>query len=540
MLPEIPIWVGLANAGFCVSAAFAFCALTTLMAARIACGKGRGAASDEHWSEGARRLWAVRQAKAFVVIFSPALAVTIIAIVYLNSALFPWPLLIVAVAVASGLGVYAGGGRFRDAIPAKSNFSGSLLTAATMSVLIYPVFYLAIFFGAIMPSGFSWGGLAWLSAFAALTLGVSKGYGLKLAVRCGLAAPAPDEIRTGVQELAAKLGVKQVSVYIAKSETLNAFAFPWTPAVAFTAGLLASMTPGEVIAIGAHEIGHLTESRATLRARFGLLWLAFVILAAFYVLHSLGISGAGQLIVVAVLARVGLSFAGKFLRDQETRADTIAQKNSGGDERTFYASTLEKLYRLNGMPAVMARKSATHPELYDRLLASGKTPDFPRPEPPPMRRAIAAGSACMVFGLLAMIAFVGMTSVWSASGGHAKRDEILASMVTHGATSRYLAMLGHRDLELGRYERAAAFFTDAALRSEDASTNHHLEAAEAHALAGECAEAAASLQSATLWRDKIAHEPSNKTLASASHDRMRTPPLNIISTMVRACQPLAH
>jgi hypothetical protein len=48
----------------------------------------------------------------------------------------------------------------------------------------------------------------------------------------------------------------------------------------------------------------------------------------------------------------------------------------------IYACALEKLYRENQSPAVNASKRATHPHLYDRMIAAGITPDFPRPARP--------------------------------------------------------------------------------------------------------------------------------------------------------------
>ena len=43
-----------------------------------------------------------------------------------------------------------------------------------------------------------------------------------------------------------------------------------------------------------------------------------------------------------------------------------------------YARALARLYEDNLAPAVMP-KETTHPHLYDRLVAAGVTPDFPRP-----------------------------------------------------------------------------------------------------------------------------------------------------------------
>ncbi len=72
-------------------------------------------------------------------------------------------------------------------------------------------------------------------------------------------------------------------------------------------------------------------------------------------------------------------FARKLSQRMETRADLVATENQS--EAGAYASALEKLYRTNQIPAVTPRKR-THPHLYDRLLAAGITPNYPRPKAP--------------------------------------------------------------------------------------------------------------------------------------------------------------
>ena len=44
---------------------------------------------------------------------------------------------------------------------------------------------------------------------------------------------------------------------------------------------------------------------------------------------------------------------------------------------------LEKIYEANLVPVVLGAKRTTHPELYDRLVAAGVTPEYYRPEAPP-------------------------------------------------------------------------------------------------------------------------------------------------------------
>jgi len=64
----------------------------------------------------------------------------------------------------------------------------------------------------------------------------------------------------------------------------------------------------------------------------------------------------------------------------EIRADqagTSHESEAGG-----YAMALEHIYQLNHVPAVMPGKRTIHPHLYDRLLAAGVTPSYPRPKAP--------------------------------------------------------------------------------------------------------------------------------------------------------------
>src|SRR6266536_4390383 len=69
----------------------------------------------------------------------------------------------------------------------------------------------------------------------------------------------------------------------------------------------------------------------------------------------------------------------RFSHKMEIRADRIAQSNE--PDTGTYARALLRLYEDNLVPAVDAKDRATHPHLYDRLLAAGATPDFPRPAP---------------------------------------------------------------------------------------------------------------------------------------------------------------
>jgi len=103
-----------------------------------------------------------------------------------------------------------------------------------------------------------------------------------------------------------------------------------------------------------------------------------------------------------VLAAVTFSILTTFKlvsRHCEKRADQIATRHES--DAGVFASALLKLYKENLMPAVLAKRQSTHPDLYDRLIASGVQPDFPRPLPP---RKLSVQSLIMSIALGILIA----------------------------------------------------------------------------------------------------------------------------------------
>jgi Zn-dependent protease with chaperone function len=145
----------------------------------------------------------------------------------------------------------------------------------------------------------------------------------------------------------------------------------------FTDRLVDVLTDDEISAVTAHELAHLTESRSNYYKRY-ILWLVFLPwIFARPMIHHFSIFGFYILLGFTVITpRIFRSLS----HNLETRADEIAHANE--PDPGSYARALAKLYEDNLLPAVNAKKRATHPHLYDRLLAAGLTPDFPRPAPP--------------------------------------------------------------------------------------------------------------------------------------------------------------
>jgi Zn-dependent protease with chaperone function len=86
----------------------------------------------------------------------------------------------------------------------------------------------------------------------------------------------------------------------------------------------------------------------------------------------------------------------KRARRMEERADAFGKEAES--EAGVYPRALAKLYEENLIPAVMPGKRQAHPHLYDRLLAAGITPDYPRPKPPGRWGIVAGVAAIAIHG----------------------------------------------------------------------------------------------------------------------------------------------
>jgi Zn-dependent protease with chaperone function len=172
---------------------------------------------------------------------------------------------------------------------------------------------------------------------------------------------------------------KAPPIYEWKISTANAFAFPLSGHIVVTTPTTKLLRPEELSAIMAHERGHLLESRWISWARLGvLLSLAVPVVIQNPLQYRLGLELPGFLLFVSLLFFVVTQLFRRVARQEEHRADKEAEHDS---KPGVYAKALEKIYKANLLPAVNAVKS-THPDLYDRMLAAGVTPDYPRPEKP--------------------------------------------------------------------------------------------------------------------------------------------------------------
>src|SRR5207249_9576995 len=115
-----------------------------------------------------------------------------------------------------------------------------------------------------------------------------------------------------------------------------------------------------------------------------------------------------------------------------------------------YARALEKLHRLNLMPAVTSG-SGVHPSLYDRMIAAGVTPDYRRPVAPTYRRTFGA--------LMAPVALLGAITVafavWRESDDRLAPTNLRLAL---GGDSRDLLFAGAHAWSGGDVRRGSALY----------------------------------------------------------------------------------
>ena len=257
------------------------------------------------------------------------------------------------------------------------------------------VFWLAMV-GPLLVLGFAlfalaparWDARAWaLLAVGTVAVGVYMGWGWRRLMRWnGILRPAGDRFREIATRSAEQTGIELRSIEQAALPMANAFAFVHDQGIGVTDSALAILDDAELGAVCAHELAHLGEPvwvRAT-RLSFGFFWGLLVASLGLFQPMVESLDPQAVLFIVS-FGLAGLLVAnGAFLRlahRLEVRAD--AQARPAEEARGAYGRALAKIYEMNLVPVVMGAKRRTHPELYDRLVAAGVNPDYPRPAAPP-------------------------------------------------------------------------------------------------------------------------------------------------------------
>lgn len=329
---------------------------------------------------------------------------------------------------------------------------------------------------------------ALLLAAAALLLGcVAWGGALRVLGWLRLTQPAPERLRRAVRVASQALGAFEPPVEVVRWSAANAFAYPVSGRLAFSSRCLDVLDDDELCAVAAHEIGHLGEPLAVRAARAAML-LAMLplvgIVAVFEIAGPLGALGlVGLMLVLTLLFR-------RLAMRMEQRADRVAL--CGAETSPVYGRALERIYQANLAPAVMAGRPV-HPHLYDRLVAAGISPRYPRPDPPSRKRLRAAIALSVALLTPAATLLSGLPILLMPAAVHSERASDVVIALEPGAEP----LLRRALLEdfRGRTQGALAF---ARAASALAPQSHEPLALAAMALArqGRCEESAAALEQA--------------------------------------------
>jgi Zn-dependent protease with chaperone function len=269
---------------------------------------------------------------------------------------------------------------------------GRAIWAANL-LLWMPILLLLTLVPALLPRRMDARAVAILVAMA-LGVGIHLGWGWRRGLRlAGVIRPASDRLLQVTGRAAEEAGITPRGVEQVSLPMANALAFVVDRKIGVTDAALAVLDDEELAAICAHELGHLAESKwvAWTRVSGGFVFGAFLAMvegAAGPILGSYGPTVAlSTLLGGLVVLILSLGAVRRIARGMEHRADDRAAGSEAAPG--VYARALEKIYRTNLVPVVVRSKRMVHPHLYDRMVAAGVTPEYPRPAPPPRWQAAA-------------------------------------------------------------------------------------------------------------------------------------------------------
>lgn len=293
--------------------------------------------------------------------------------VWIGTPAGPWGIL----AVAAGAGALLGNYAFDREVFPEQRFKDWVRQATALSLLMLGTWVALIGAAVLMPPAPGLRMALVVGGYLAFHFALQFGLVLRYLRWVGFSHPAGNRLRQIVQEVTSQAGTRVRATWEMDGSLAQAYAFTTTQELMFSRRLLEICSDEEVKAICAHEVAHLGESPAVLAGRLAGSLSLFPLIFFAPLFHWLGLIG----FLLPFVVSVGLIRFSRWLsRRMETRADHLAlgQQTSDG----VYAQALEKIYRANHLPAVSLNKRQTHPDLYDRMVAAGVTPEYPRPGRP--------------------------------------------------------------------------------------------------------------------------------------------------------------
>jgi Zn-dependent protease with chaperone function len=327
---------------------------------------------SEPWMERARRLHPVRQAHAAWLFILPCAAL-VARLHFFREASLP------AVLVGAVLGTTLSGWPLERAAFPSLGLNTWFRSAIIVSVLRLGWILLVVVFASCMPSSWAFAQLGWALGFLAVSGALSAGLIHHVLHALGMFRSAGPRLSALVAECSAETGVAVKSVWEFSSPVAYAAALVTQRTLIFSTTLSADLDDEELRAICRHELAHLNEGPALIFLRVTQMPLS---LLPFVFTSALVVSFGPFALLAPILSwLLLLRFFRRLSLRLEKRADDAARQGAGSPA---FARALERINRRNLVPSVLSAKaSRTHPDLYDRMIAAGVTPDYPRPLPPP-------------------------------------------------------------------------------------------------------------------------------------------------------------
>lgn len=245
-----------------------------------------------------------------------------------------------------------------------------------------------------------------------------------------IVTPAPERVYRVVARECAAANLPMPRLFLLRSSVANAAAMFLSNTLLFTPNLLAALNDDELASVVRHELAHVHEPRGVKWQR--VFWVNLTALPIFFipllVEHPMPF---GVVFAVAVFL-IALKMQSRLSQRMERRADAHGVGVSDG---AIHARALEKIYCANLAPVIARSRIKSHPDLYDRMLATGVTPDYPRPTPAPRNtRALCTTMLLLFVGLVA-------PHLLQLRAAHS-RPMLLAHMALNGAGAWEFGQLG--------------------------------------------------------------------------------------------------
>jgi Zn-dependent protease with chaperone function len=450
---------------------------------------------EEPWYERARLAYPIRRLAQVNLFMLSAVLGSLVFLLPGSLCPAPWGLVALLTALAAWAGALPAAWRIESWLqPGRFRLRERLRGTLASGLVVHPWLAVLALVFFLLP------GLRGRDAWAALGLAVLalafcvSGGGLLLARLVGLATPPSDRLRSVVDRAAARVGHRPRAIHELCLTQANALAFPLGGQLIVTPAALAVLDDEELAAVCVHELGHLTEPRLLALARAVPLFV-LLLLAAGVALHPAIGSAAYWGIVLGVVLVLFLS--PRLTRWLERRADRVAQAHE--EEQGVYARALAKVYEVNLSPAVHPGRGTTHPHLYDRLIAAGAPPTYPRPKPPPRpARALA-------FSFIVILVGAGLIILVAAGpfGPRSRREEPVALwLLALGGGAPELADLAEMRFRRGDLAASAALYQAASEANAD-SPYYPANWAIALAALDRCGEAEAAAGEAARRAEAI-------------------------------------